>query len=167
MRADIVKKKSFYVRGFTLIELMIVVAIVGILASIAYPSYREAVAKGRRAEATAMMLQVRQFMENHYTQNNGRYDNPAVAGEPPALPASLQRTPVDGGAAAAIYAMTVVLPPAPANKPAMSYTVTATPNSSGVMGDDKCGGFSLTSLGQRSLINQPTGSTKTLADCWR
>lgn len=56
-------------RGFTLIEVMIVVVIIGILASIAYPSYREYVLKGNRAEGKAKVLQVLQAQERHYSQN--------------------------------------------------------------------------------------------------
>ena len=57
-------------RGFTLIELMITVAIVGILASIAYPSYIESVRKGRRAEARAALTELMQQQERFMTQNN-------------------------------------------------------------------------------------------------
>ena len=56
-------------QGFTLIELMIVVAVIGILASIAYPSYREYVAKSRRAEAKTVLLSAQQWMERFYTEN--------------------------------------------------------------------------------------------------
>lgn len=54
-------------RGFTLIEVMVVVAIVGILAAIAYPSYIEHVRQTRRAEVTALMLENAQLLERHYT----------------------------------------------------------------------------------------------------
>ena len=56
--------------GFTLIELMIVVAIIGILASIAYPSYRNSVLKGRRAEARTAIAELMQQQERYMTQNN-------------------------------------------------------------------------------------------------
>ena len=55
--------------GFTLIELMIAVAIVGVLAAIAYPSYIEYVKKGRRAELMVQMWKKWQFMERYYTEN--------------------------------------------------------------------------------------------------
>ena len=62
------------VRGFTLIELMIAVAIVGILASVAYPSYREHVRKGNRAAAQAFMMEVAQRQQS-YLINNRSYAN--------------------------------------------------------------------------------------------
>ena len=60
-------------RGFTLIEVMIVVAIVGILSAIAYPSYQEYVAKSRRATLVGLLQQGQQWMERFYTENY-RYD---------------------------------------------------------------------------------------------
>jgi len=59
-------------RGFTLIELMIVVAIVGILAAVAYPSYQDHVRKGNRAAAQAFMMEVAQRQQN-YLLNKRKY----------------------------------------------------------------------------------------------
>ena len=78
-------------RGFTLIELMIAVAVVGILAAIAYPSYQEHVRKARRADAQTALLELAQFMERHYTAN-GRYLT--TAGAAPVLP--FDAAPKDG-----------------------------------------------------------------------
>lgn len=69
------KKQS----GFTLIELMIVVAIVGILAGIAWPSYQEHVRSTRRADAQGALMGLAQAMERHFTQN-GTYAGAAADG---------------------------------------------------------------------------------------
>src|SRR3546814_7599636 len=58
-------------RGFTLIELMVVVAIIAILASIAYPAYTDYIVKTRRSAGAACLLEQAQFMERYYTTNMG------------------------------------------------------------------------------------------------
>ena len=62
-------------RGFSLIELMIAVAIVGILAAIAYPSYQEQVRKGNRTDAKNTLLDIAQRLERCYTQYNAYNNN--------------------------------------------------------------------------------------------
>lgn len=66
-------------RGFTLIELMIVVAVMAILVAIAYPSYQDAVRKGHRGQAKADLVDLAQRAERHRTVN-GSYNGFVVAG---------------------------------------------------------------------------------------
>lgn len=62
--------------GFTIIELMLVVAVAAVLALVAYPSFMESVRKGRRAEAVAALAQVQQAQER-WRSNNPSYANNA------------------------------------------------------------------------------------------
>jgi type IV pilus assembly protein PilE len=57
-------------RGFTLIEILVVVAVIGVLSAIAYPSYMDSVRKGRRAEARAALMAEMQQQERYFTQMN-------------------------------------------------------------------------------------------------
>ena len=124
--------------GFTLIELMIVVAIVGILSAIAYPSSTEYIARGHRAEARANLLQAAQWMERAATAT-GTY--PVTAN----FPANLKTVEGDRYDIAAV-------------SDGATFTLTATPK--GAQSGDKCGNFTLTNTGAKGV------SKSTVADCW-
>lgn len=134
--------------GFTLIEVMIVVAIVGILAAIAYPSYQEHVRKAKRADAQTALMELSQFMERHYT-SHGRYLK--ANGDAPDLP--FDAAPKDGSKS---YDLAFA-----ENSPtASSYVLEATPTAS--MANDSCGTLTLSNTGAKG---QDAGAS--LAECWR
>jgi len=141
--------------GFTLIELMVTVAIIGILASIAYPSYQEYVRRSSRAEAKAVLLRAAQFLEQNFIEAGNRYDKKLKADgtlEDMALPNDLSHSPASG---VAKYNISIN----PLNS--SSYTLKAEPVSGGSMDGDDCGTFSLTHVGAKNV----TGS-KGVDGCW-
>jgi len=134
-------------KGFTLIELMITVAIVGILAAVAYPSYQAQVRKTKRADCETALLSLANAMERDYTQNGAYRD---------IIGANLfnAQCPVDGNGPA-----TYNLAIATANGGA-TYTLTATPIAGGPQAGDTCGNLTLTQTGLKGT------SGGTVADCW-
>ena len=129
--------------GFTLIEVMIVVVIIGILAAIAYPSYDEYVKRGNRAEGQALLTDAAARQEKFYSQNF-KYTT-AIAdlyggatsktSETKKYTLALSSVNNDGG-----------------------YTLTASPQFT----DTKCGNLTLTALGIRG-----ESGTKDVDYCWR
>ncbi len=83
-------------KGFSLIELMIVLAVVAILAAISYPSYQESIRKSRRADAQAALQGFAQAMERFYT-TNGTYIGAAANGGTTGVPEIFStKSPIDG-----------------------------------------------------------------------
>jgi type IV pilus assembly protein PilE len=149
-------------RGFTLMELMIVVAIVGILASIAIPSYQESVRKSRRAEARSQLLEVAQYLQRFYSQN----DSFAVAvnGTPVAIPDELAVVPRNAATATPNYAISFATPASGVRNPSVAYfKIQAVRSVNGPMHGDKCGDFTLDNTGTRGVVN----ATDSVANCWK
>ena len=148
-------------RGFTLIEVMIVVAIIGILAMIAMPSYQEYVRRSKRAEAQGVLMEAAQYMQRYYSGND-RYTVTAgtttteaeqKVGNDSMLPGALLQSPKSGTANYTITVFARDIPP--------SYTLRAT--RAGSMASDKCGMQTLNSQGIKGI----DAAGVNVADCWR
>ena len=129
-------------RGFTLIEVMIVVAIIGILAAIAYPSYDEYVKRGNRTEGQAFLSDVAARQERYFSQNNAYITdvaNIAKLGVTANSPTGKYSIVLAGGGG--------------------GYTLTANNQFS----DAKCATLTLNALGVRGS----SGSRSDKNDCWR
>ena len=138
------KKQS----GFTLVELMVVVLIIGILGAIAYPSYQESVRKARRADAQAVLGEVAQWMERYYS-NSFSYTSAS-------LPSTLQASPKDGSTK--FYTISIAI-----QNSGKEYTATATPK--GAQADN--GILTLNNKGEKGWDNDNSGSIGNDEKCWK
>ena len=125
-------------RGFTLIEIMIVIAIIGIVITIGYPSLTEYVKKGRRAEVAGLHSEQAQILERFYSKSNVYTGATGLS------------TGND------YYTITPTLTD-------QTFLLTAT-RKAGSMATDKCGDFTITNTGVRSMVGAKTGLTT--KDCW-
>jgi type IV pilus assembly protein PilE len=141
-------------RGFTLIELMITVAIIGILASIAYPSYQDSVMKSRRADVKGVLLGLANAMERRFTEANSYCDaggadgadSCGVAGTNDTGTPSIYAIPAE---TQSFYTVTI-------NAATLgSYTLSAEPT--GAQTNDTCGTLTITQTGAKS---------PSTAGCW-
>jgi type IV pilus assembly protein PilE len=136
--------------GFTLIELMVVLAIVGILAAVAYPSYQAYNERACRAEAKNTLYTAAQFMERFAAQNNGTYTG-AV------LPVSLAMSRGLGAANVAGYDVALVMPDA------MSFTLTATRASCPQIASGCVTPLTLNQTGFKGTV---AGTAASIQQCW-
>ncbi|OOZ34951.1 type IV pilin protein [Solemya velesiana gill symbiont] len=129
-------------QGITLVELMIVLAVISILVAVGYPLYTDYVYKARRADAKAVLLESAQFMERYYTEN--------MSYSGAALPTALQTAPRSYDASRAFYTVSVN------SASATAFTLTATPTAKQTA--DDCGTMT---------IDQTGATTPTTPDyCW-
>ena len=134
-------------RGFTLMELMIVVAIIGILAAIAFPAYQSQAKKGNRAEGKSAVLKTAQALERYFTVNNTYVTNLTTLGMP---------TFSGDDSAGSKYDLQIV--PGGAGI-TTSFTVKATPR----FVDAECGTLTYTQAGQKGM---ELASESTVSKCW-
>jgi type IV pilus assembly protein PilE len=151
--------------GFTLVEVMIVVAIIGILAAIAFPAYTESVAKGRRSKATSQLMQAQQWMERFYSENYA-YDKDTTNASPVTrFNVSFATVPPPGESATAYYNISL------SNLTATTYTIRAVRATS--MANDACGDMTIDNLGKKDFVSGTYDSSRfaTAADakatCWK
>lgn len=142
--------------GFTLIELMITVAIIGILAAIAYPSYLKQVQKSNRSDAKVALSDVAQRMQRCFTANS-TYDTAAGV-------CSVVDELQGGTGVLSTEQLYQVKIAADADLTATTYLLTATPVAGGRQAtDDDCDRFTLSQSGVRAAYD---GSTDNTDICW-
>jgi type IV pilus assembly protein PilE len=134
-----------HAHAFSLLELVVAMAIAATLAVFAVPSYRAHIAKAHRTDAASALYRAAQFAES-----------PAYAEGAP-LPNGIDQAPQSG---TAVYRLRVL----PADDTNGGYTLEAQPVDSGPMNDDACGTFVLDATGQKS--NRSSASSIGTETCW-
>lgn len=137
-------------KGFTLIELMIVVAIIAIIATFAYPSYQESVRKGYRSEGKAKLLEVSQQLERCYTQEN-KYGGASCIYKNGDKVYSGETGKADDAKFEIVVGVT---------NDGSGFTLTAAPQYT----DKNCGGYTLDSTGKKGI--KEGDSAKDFNYCW-
>jgi type IV pilus assembly protein PilE len=129
-----------YIKGFTLIELMIAVVVIGILAAIAIPNYQQYILRANRADAKAILMETAQYMERYYTTNNTYVGATVLSAV----------SPKGASATSKKYDITFSAGP-----DATSFTLQAA--TTGSQDNDTCGDLTISNTGAQ---------TPTTAGCW-
>jgi type IV pilus assembly protein PilE len=142
-------------RGMTLMELLVVIVILGILAAISVPTYRQYLIRSQRAEAKVALLQLQTAQEKFYLQNNQYTDN--ITGASPDGLGLFSTTETQK------YDLTVELGPDANGTENQTFVATATPSDGGGQTDDtKCAAFTIDERGTRG--NSGDAGTEY---CWK
>lgn len=140
--------------GVNLIELMIVIAIIGIIAAFAYPSYMEQIRSTKRGDCSGALLGLANAMERHYSVN-GSYLGAANGGNDTGAPAIFPAScPLDGNTAN--YNLTIQA------ATTSTYALRATPTGGQTV--DKCGTLTLGNTGVKGVVSARSGVT--WQKCW-
>ena len=148
-----------HTKGFTLIELMIVVAILGIISAIAIPAYADFIRKGKRADAKVELLKLAQMQESYFVQNlsyakdlttgaGGLGLGATVTSEQGEYTVTMAALDNGGGACTGFAA-----------DPCTTFTLTATPGAT--QNDPKCANFTVSNTGVKTV-----SGTHTAQQCW-
>jgi type IV pilus assembly protein PilE len=146
-------------RGFTLIELMITVAVIGILAAVAYPSYTQYIVRANRSAAQSFMFSVANKQEQYML------DARTYAGGSTAL-TDLKATVPPEISGKYTFAVNCTMPVASGNCTELAgtpaYVITGTPIGTQLANDAKCGTLTLNQLGTKTK----SGTASAVTDCW-
>ncbi len=131
------------INGFTLVELMITVAVLGIIAAIAYPTYQEHMRKTRRVDAKAALMDAAAKMERHYIQFS-RYSG------------TIASSGISATSPEKFYSIAATV----TNPNSQTFTLTAT--RAGRQVGDKCGDFTIDQAQNKNVVNGSLNATQ----CW-